>query len=222
MTENASRTLGAIFELDGEPLEAQWGKVVSGACLEAMRKRMLSAAASAVTPGFWRDASTKLVQAAQSLFDTPLPTVLAKAWNARAELRKFGDPVRYPPGKEVLVALREHELESEHTGKVTVLLDGEPVGTVELTLGLTVHVTAGELGVMDGRVIALYSGEGSIEGTLECGGVKVFEKRSKALEFPGRLSLGEGVAIPFADRSVAVPGAGIPAIGGQGAARPIA
>lgn len=198
MTNTSPLALRTIFELDGASLEEQWKSVASGACLQAIQERILSRAAAALTPGFWKDATIQLVQAAQSLLDTPLDKVLATAWVARKELRKYADPSAYPPGDEGIIELHEHEVESKHEGKVTVLLNEKEVGTLDLTLTLTVHITAGVLTISAGRLMTLQSVRGTVVGTLQCGGVTIFEKKTSSLEPFKTISFGEGIPIPFA------------------------
>jgi hypothetical protein len=122
--------------------------------------------------------------------------ILVGAWNKARELRKYRDPVKYPPEDVVVVPLAKHKVESKHRPYLELSVDGQAVGRLQFDVDLVLTLEGVELTIQGGRIRQIKTGKAVGVGTLKCGGAVLHSLDRKLASLPGVIDLGEGYLIP--------------------------
>jgi len=154
-------------------------------------------ASLAKAPDVVRNFATESVtDALTSALNVPLIDIFATAWKKWQDLRKYCDQSNYPPGQVSNYALAEHVITSSHKPRFQVLLDGIPCGPeVEFDVELKLTIEAACLEIVDARIMKATTGTIQGSGEINCAGVTVFERKTAAVDIPGKFSFGEGLLI---------------------------
>lgn len=128
--------------------------------------------------------------------DVDLIELIAGAWLKIEAVREYRDPSRYPPGKVAVVPLAQHDIVSTHDAVIDAEVAGVPLPELRLKVELTARFKSVALSIEGGRVVAIAPGECAVIVRLKYGAKLLKEQSTPALQLPGRISLGEGLAIP--------------------------
>lgn len=128
--------------------------------------------------------------------DVDVIELVAGAWLKAAALREYRDPVRHPPGEVSIVPLGQHDIASTHEAVIQSEVAGIALPELRLKIELTARFKSAALSIEGGRVVAVAPGECSVSVRLKYGARLLKEQSTPALQLPGRISLGDGLAIP--------------------------
>ena len=98
----------------------------------------------------WQIVRTQIPGHLTKLLDIDGVAVLVGAWNKARELRKYRDPVKYPPEDVVVVPLTKHKVESKHRPYLDLSVDGRPVGRLHFDVDLALTLEGVELTIQGG------------------------------------------------------------------------
>lgn len=147
---------------------------------------------------------------AADLLDLNLVDMLIAGWRTYHDLTSAARRTLAEPGSKELVSLVTHRVTAEQQPSVRVLLNGQPVATVELKLSVDFDVSALLCEITGGRLVAIHAGRCDITATLAVDGIDVATGQSR-LELPGAVSVSSGIRL--------LPAEDYPSSAGQPGAR---
>ena len=130
----------------------------------------------------------------------PLSAILVTAWNAREEIRKFGDAARFSVNEVHEVWLREHTVRETFKPTVDVRFGGVPLPKLVFHATLSAQVHGAVLLIRDGRITHVKLGEVTTTGDLALGQAPISHEL-RAWSLPGLLKLGDGLKRAMAPNS---------------------
>lgn len=142
-------------------------------------------------PGVGADVIKHLHQA----LSTSLGVVFTNAWNKRQEIRKYADPVRYPPQSVNRVTLAPQKVTWQTIPTVEISVNDGPAKSIDFTFEVTVRFELAELQIQAGRLMGMTTGKTSVEGKLTCGGAELLKRKVGDYVLPGEIKFGEGIPI---------------------------
>jgi hypothetical protein len=178
-----------------EPGELKLAELLKAVETALLAMDPLAAARATVSPGFWVTAAKSAGDLVLELVDVKVADVLVGAWKTHRTLRKFADPVKYPPGTTSTVPLATHKVSVKQSPAIEILVDGQPQGKIPFGLELELTVDAGVLTIRGGRILRMGAGRAKATGRLTCAGVTVAEQASRSYEWNAGVGFGEGIAI---------------------------
>lgn len=143
----------------------------------------------------WSVAREEICRQVQALLQVDLAGILLRAWKTWSELLNYTDPQRYPPERSYLVSLAEHEVKSRHRPSLEILFNQEVVGKIPFQIDLSLALKGAVLTIQAGRIKTIRTGSCLGRGVLKCENLVLLEQKSRTIELPGLIDLGEGVAI---------------------------
>ena len=151
-----------------------------------------------------------------ALLKVDLIDALARGWREHRDIVSAARRTLAAPGSTELVSMSAHEVTVDQRPSVSVLVDGQPVATLQLGLSIVFDVNALLLGISGGRLAAVHSGRCEITATLAVQGADLLVRHAH-LELPGVMSLRQGIRLlPVSE----YPAARIPAGRGPGQRAP--
>ncbi|GAA2792636.1 hypothetical protein GCM10010441_17360 [Kitasatospora paracochleata] len=180
------------FLFDGErvsPVDAieqslhQYGTV--GALLGGVRR---------LTGSAGRAVEHEVATVTDGLLGLDLLDAVAGGWSRHAALRAAARRTRDAPGSEEVVALATHRITSRHRPQVEVLVDGAPVGTLEVDVDLAFELVGLVAVVRRARLTALRTGQCTLGGRLGVQGHLVTE-RKRQYDLPGAVRMRDGLRL---------------------------
>jgi hypothetical protein len=117
--------------------------------------------------------------------------VLVRGWREHQDIVSAARRTLAAPGSTELVSMSEHEVTLDQRPSVRVLVNGQRVATVQLTLSVVFAIKALLLSVSDGRIAAVRSGSCDITVSLAVQDAELITRR-KHLELPGVMSSRHG------------------------------
>jgi hypothetical protein len=136
--------------------------------VERLRRRLGPLTARAHTV-----AGERIATAAATLADLDIGMVAIRGWKTHEALVAAADASLDGSGREVVVDLAEHTIESVHEPKVAVLVDEVEIGTLPLEIRLSLVVRGLVATVRLGRLVAVDSGRCRLRATVSCHGVEL-------------------------------------------------
>ena len=185
-------TVGGLFGIGPEGLSSD--HIPDAALTQVyaqMQEQMQDKAGAA-----WKMVQGNLDQHLTRLLDIDVVRLLVDGWNKARELRKYRDPVAYPPDDVIVVALSKHKLDSQHTPHLELVVADRPVGRLNFQIDLVLNIDGAQLTIQGGRIMRIATGKTVGIGTIRCEGVIVGQKEKKLGALPGTIDLGDGVPIP--------------------------
>lgn len=128
------------------------------------------------------------------LLDLDLTQLVLNAWSTHAELKAAGERTLRSPDSEELVDLVSHEVTFDDQPSIDLLVNGQQIDTVHLTLSLTVDIDALTAIVKGGRLIGVRVGRCRVDGRLSIEDKCVADRRAE-LQLPFSLRLGSGLSL---------------------------
>ena len=129
-----------------------------------------------------------------ALLKVDLIGVLARGWREHADIVSAARRTLAAPGSTELVSMATHEVTLDQRPSVRVLVDGQQVATLQLGLSIVFDVHALLLGISDGRLVAIHTGNCDTTATLAIQGADVLITNAH-LQLPGIIPLGQGIRL---------------------------
>ena len=129
-----------------------------------------------------------------ALLKVDLIGVLVRGWREHRDIVSAARRTLAAPGSTELVSMSAHEVTVDQRPSVSVLVDGQPVATLQLGLSIVFDVNALLLGISGGRLMAVHSGRCEITATLAVQGADLLVRHAH-LELPGVMSLRPGIRL---------------------------
>jgi hypothetical protein len=131
---------------------------------------------------------------AAALQKVDLIDVLVRGWREHRKIVSAARRTLAEPGTRELVSMATHEVTLDQRPSISVLVDGQQVASLQLSLSIVFEVHALLLGISDGRLVAVHTGNCDITATLAIQGNEVLT-RSGHLPLPGVVRLGQGIRL---------------------------
>jgi hypothetical protein len=135
----------------------------------------------------------------EEIFDVSLSEILRGAWLDYQQIRDCADPEKHPADETIRLKLATHEIKSTHRPELEIRIGDLPPLKIrfEIELGLTL---SGPLLIIRGaKIREVDVSTCQARGTVTCNGVTLLERETREIRLLGRISLGEGIAIPPPD-----------------------
>ena len=129
-----------------------------------------------------------------ALLKVDLIDALARGWREHRDIVSAARRTLAAPGSTELVSMSAHEVTVDQRPSVSVLVDGQPVATLQLGLSIVFDVNALLLGISGGRLVAVRSGRCEITATLAVQGTDLLVRHAH-LELPGVMPLRRGIRL---------------------------
>jgi hypothetical protein len=127
--------------------------------------------------------------------------VLVGAWQKYMQIEAYADRTKYGAGETILVPLAEHVVDSKHQPFVEILLKDHEVGRVTFDLDFSLTLDGFVLKIRDAKIWEIQTGSGKGAGSLSLADVPLWQHELKPVQFPGRISLGDGIPLRSASAS---------------------
>lgn len=154
---------------------------------EKVRKELKSVDGAAVNDA--------LLGKVAAMLDDPIFKVLADAWSKCADILKYRDRTKYPPGETFLVSLAQHSISSVHKPSIDIVINEIRFGTLEFLVTLAIDVEAFQLEIEDATIKRMRTGKLQAAGQVALDGVPIYQKKLEPVRLPLTVDLGEGVRI---------------------------
>ncbi|GAA4848401.1 hypothetical protein [Kitasatospora terrestris] len=118
----------------------------------------------------------------------------AGGWARHSALRAAARRTRDAPGSEEVVTMARHRISSSHRPGVELLVDGVPVGVLELALEVSFEVEALVAVVRRARLMSARTARCTVAGSLAAHGHVLAERRLH-YDLPGAVRLRHGVRL---------------------------
>lgn len=142
----------------------------------------------------WNTVERKLREKASALLNQDVSSVLVQAWGKYGVLSEMARASK-ENDDTTLLALTEHTIDyvlqpylEVQIGSFSQRID------VDITLSLTLKGL--ELSLERGRITAIESGTVEGSGKIECAGESLWEDSLEIVDLPGKIDLGQGIALP--------------------------
>ena len=192
---NAEPTVGDLFPLSREELTQRLDEAIGS-----------DGKARAWTAPVRRLVVEEVTGRFGELLDIRLTDILAGAWCKYRSLRKYADRQHYPPEESVVVPLVEHDIQSDHSPFIEVVINDTPVLKLTFSVDLALHVDSAVVRIQDARIREIRPGSVNVKGSIAYGPAVIVERKSSTLTLPGAIDLGEGIALrPTAETKEATP-----------------
>jgi hypothetical protein len=129
-----------------------------------------------------------------ALLKVDLIDALARGWCEHRDIVSAARRTLAAPGSTELVSMSAHEVTVDQRPSVSVLVDGQPVATLQLGLSIVFDVNALLLGISGGRLVAVHSGRCEIIATLAVQGADLLVRHAH-LELPGLISMRRSIRL---------------------------
>jgi hypothetical protein len=146
-------------------------------------------------PGLAAAVEQKVATEASALLSFNLADLAVEGWKRYEALRDAARRTQDAPHTtEEIVALVAHRIETNHPVTIEMLVDGKPVGTIDVRLNIAFDM-AGILAVVrQARLTAVRSGTCTVTGTLAIEQAVVTQGK-RGFDLPGAIQLRQGVAL---------------------------
>ena len=186
---NTLTALDLLFGSDADAAETLAGEILSprgdqnfGRALAHLSETTRKAAA--------QEAATTMA----ALLKVDLIGVLVRGWREHRDIVSAARRTLAAPGSTELVSMSAHEVTVDQRPSVSVLVDGQPVATLQFGLSIVFDVHALLLVISGGRLVAVRSGRCEITATLAVQGTDLLVRHAH-LELPGVISMRRGIRL---------------------------
>lgn len=124
----------------------------------------------------WGFLGSKATEVLGQALDLDVFDLLARGWGKARELEEYTDPALYPPDKDYIVFLGEHDLPplSLHP-ELQFMIGRVPGPRLRFTLLLSAHLRSIALSIRGGYITAVGAGEAFVSAELKYGEAKLHE-----------------------------------------------
>jgi hypothetical protein len=191
-TTDEGRTPTALDVLFGPDADA--AEILAGEILSHGGDQNLGRALAHLPETARKAAVQEAATTAAALLMVDLIDVLVRGWREHQDIVSAARRTLAAPGSTELVSMSAHEVTVDQRPSVSVLVDGQPVTTLQLGLSIVFDVNALLLGISGGRLVAVHSGRCEITATLAVQDSDLLVKRAH-LELPGVIQLRRGIRL---------------------------
>lgn len=167
------------------------GKSLDGEVFSSMRQNYAKKSSSMSWTGFSEEITTK----AGDLLSVSIPDILIRAWNKTGILNKYINREKYDPEEVFLIELKEHTVTSKHKPYLDVEVNNKSIGKINFEIDLDIAVQGVILKIQDAKIRQIRTGTLKVSGAINCEGLEIAKKKSKEINLPGKIDLGEGIPI---------------------------
>lgn len=185
------QTTLADFFLQGDAPREPLDELEAGAVVSDLRARLTRQFDGMRWSAVW-DAVKDQVE---KLLDVRFVDIFLGAWTKYQALRKYCDPSQYPPDETHLVPLLEHTITSTHEPAIEITIGDAFRETIPFQIKLSLKLSGMLVQVRAGRILKVYAGRCQGDGSLQCSGVTLIERKTAEVHLPGMMDLGEGISL---------------------------
>ncbi len=131
----------------------------------------------------WEKIQDEISKNCTKLLNTPLKTILEKAWEKYEEVSQYLDTEKYGDENTFLIPLIEHTVVSEHHPKIEVSIGEIPLSTIDFDVHLEMILKGVILKISQGKIQGVNAGKCKSKASLSCEGIILFEDESREFEF---------------------------------------
>jgi hypothetical protein len=187
--EGTPTTLGLLFGPNADAAETLAREVMSPGGDQSLDRAL------AGFPETTRKAAAQeAAAAAAALLEVDPIEVLLRGWRKHRDITAAARRTVAAPGSTELVTVAGHEVTVDQQPAVKVLVDGRTVATLQLGLTIEFDVKALVLGISEGRLTAVHSGQCDITVTLAVQSTDLASRHAH-LDLPGVVHLGAGIRL---------------------------
>jgi len=140
-----------------------------------------------------------MIDRISDLLQVDIADILTNAWCTVQELVKYSDPQSNPKDNPAFVHLSEHKITSIHHPQFKPTWNGKSLATIRFDVYIELDLKGVILTISNGRIVEATIGSCLGSGSIGYSGLSLFEKQSKNIPFPTKISFGKG--IPLSTRS---------------------
>ncbi len=183
----ATLSIGRLLSIDGKDVE------------QALSEHLRDAAAGeSLGAQVVRLAAGEIAGQLQQILDFDVFELIAQAWVKVRELKSYAAPDKLAPGTTAVVNIGSHEITHTETPAVDLVVAGVPISMLKLTVELTVQFKSVALSIRDAAIRSVAPGECLARVRLKYKKLTLKEESTPKLKLPGRIDLGEGIALTSA------------------------
>lgn len=134
----------------------------------------------------------------QQILDFDVFELLAQAWIKTRELRSYAAPDKLAPGATAVVNIGNHEITHTESPVVDLVVAGVPISVLKLTVELTVVFKSVALSIRDAAIRSVAPGDCLARVRLKYKKLTLKEESTPKLKLPGKIDLGDGIALAAA------------------------
>ncbi|MFJ8477988.1 hypothetical protein [Kitasatospora sp. NPDC094011] len=161
---------------------------------DALRQQEAVTALSGLSRALHRAAEQEVAGVVHGFLGLDMIDLVAAGWRDYAGLAAAARNTCAAPDSEELVALVDHRVTSVHHPTVKVLVDGEPVGTLVVTIEVVFELEGIVVVVRRGRIVAVRAGYCTARATLAVEQIPV-ASRQRRFDLPGGVRWRRGVQL---------------------------
>lgn len=135
----------------------------------------------------WGIMGSQATTAVKSVLNFNVFDAVAQGWCTLKSLHEYTDRAKHPPSEQSLLYLGEHTFVKEFNPVLNVAIGSLPAASLRFTLQLAVDVRAVALGICNGFITGIGSGDGSVAARLKYGTVDLTGRESKRVRLPAKL-----------------------------------
>lgn len=132
----------------------------------------------------WGFIGSEATEALKGLLKLDVFEVLARGWCAASELHEFTDRSKHPSGERSVVYLGQHAFTKTVYPTLTITIGSFKGVPFRFTLALTANIRSVALGICNGYITSVGSGDGDVGAQLKYGGVDLTKLSSRKVQFP--------------------------------------
>ena len=135
----------------------------------------------------WGFIGSEATTAVKSVLDFDVFDVVAEAWCAFKELHEYRDPARHPIGERSIVFLGVHRFMKSVHPILAITIGSVTSMSLRFTVELEADIRAVALGICNGHITSLGSGDGDVSASLKYGDINLSKHESKKVRLPSHL-----------------------------------
>jgi hypothetical protein len=131
----------------------------------------------------WEKIQDEISENCTKLLNTPLKTIMEKAWEKYEEVNQYLDTEKYGDENTFLIPLVEHTVVSEHQPKIEVSIGEIHLVDIDFNVHLELILSGVVLKIGQGKIQGVHAGKCKSKASVSCEEVMIFEDESRDFEF---------------------------------------
>lgn len=156
----------------------------------------LKASTTALPPLDWGELATAIKEKIEEIFDVSLSDILRGAWLDYQKIRECADIEKHPADETIRLKLETLEITSAHRPELEIRIGDLPPSEIPFEITLNLTLSGPLLIIRDATIREVEIGTCRAGGAVKCSGMALLERETREVRLPGRISLGQGIAIP--------------------------
>lgn len=146
----------------------------------------------------WSLVSDEMTNKILDLLNIKIKDILVGAWDKSKEIKRYLNKDACSPDETILVSLAEHTIRSEHKPSLELLLNDKPIGDIDFTISIALHLNGIILKIEGGQIRQIHTGDCKGSGRIKCEDFTLLEKETEAFSIPGVIEIGEAETLTAA------------------------